>query len=432
MDPIAVQHTLLFLLFIILSAFFLGIKSAFFSFNNSTLQQFEESEQYSEKLIFKLLENPRKLLLTSIIGNVLFQFLAIWELLELNRTVFQPDSLFAPASLILTILVFLIFQIGIAELLSKYAAERNPKQFAGLTVIPLQIFFYLFAPLTFIFGYFSKFIASMLGYDKDKYELSDNELRTIVDISEDGVVLKKDEREMIHGIFEMGETVAREIMVPRIDMVCIDENVTMSQLLKINKIHNHSRIPVYKESIDNIVGILHIKDLLPLMKKRSYADFDVMKLINPVQYVPEQKKLNELLRQFRAERIHMAIVVDEYGGTAGIVTLEDVIEEIVGEIQDEYDEEAPPFVEINPGSYRVSGSMLIDDLNEALDLDIPEEDGIDTIAGFLLGQFGSVPKSKNTIKYNGYQFIIERVFRRRIEGVLIKKIEQGTPESAAS
>jgi len=149
-----------------------------------------------------------------------------------------------------------------------------------------------------------------------------------------------------------------------------------------------------------------------------------MKLVNEPYFVPEQKKVNELLQELRTEKIHMAIVVDEYGGTAGIVTLEDVIEEIVGEIQDEYDKEAPPVKKIDANNYLVDGSILIDDLNEELGISLPEEEGVDTLAGFLLGRFGSVPKSKSSISWNDYKFVVERVFNRRVERVRIIKTQQ--------
>ena len=226
---------------------------------------------------------------------------------------------------------------------------------------------------------------------------------------------------MIQSIFEMSETVTREIMVPRTDLICVENNISVTQLLKINKENNHSRIPVYEETIDNIVGIIHVKDLLPLIKKRSNADFNIMKLVSDPYFVPEQKKVNELLREFRIERIHMAVVVDEYGGTSGIVTLEDVIEEIVGEIQDEYDEETPQINKVDENVYLVNAGILIDDLNEELGFTIPEEEGIDTLAGFLLGQFGSVPKTKSSITWDGFEFIVDRVYSRRIERVRIIK-----------
>jgi magnesium and cobalt exporter, CNNM family len=421
LDPSPLLHSFIFLFFILLSTFFLGLKTALFSLNKATLTDFSESENFSENQIYKLVKNERRVLLTIITGNSLSASFALVGAILLVHNWCKSESLFNMSATISGVFLFLIIYLPVSEIFSKYLGSKNPKLFAKVAIYPFLAFYYFVSPFVIILQKISNRLSSSFGLNKDKTELSEDELRHIVDISEEGAALKKDEREMIHSIFEMGETVAREIMVPRTDMIAVEDDTSITQLLKVNKDKNHSRIPVYKESVDNIVGILHIKDLLPLIKKRSYADFDIMKLVNDPYFVPEQKKVNELLREFRAENIHMAIVVDEYGGTAGIVTLEDVIEEIVGEIQDEYDEEAPQLNAIDENTYLVNGAMLIDDLNEDHGFKLPEEEGIDTLAGFLLGQFGSVPKTKSSISWGGYEFIVERVYRRRIERVRIIK-----------
>jgi len=167
--------------------------------------------------------------------------------------------------------------------------------------------------------------------------------------------------------------------------------------------------------------IIYVKDLLPLIKRRNLSEFDLTTLTRPPYYVPEQKRINELLREYQTEKIHMAIVVDEYGGTAGLVTLEDVIEEIVGEIQDEYDMETPLYQKINENTFVVNAGMQLEEINEVLNLDLPTEEGVETLAGFLLGQFGNVPKSKETIVWNGYEFLIEKSTKKRIHQVRIIK-----------
>ncbi|MBD3224801.1 MAG: CBS domain-containing protein [Caldithrix sp.] len=237
--------------------------------------------------------------------------------------------------------------------------------------------------------------------------------------------MKKEERRMIHSIFEMSDTMAREIMVPRTDMVCIEKSASLNDVLDTVKQKLHSRIPIYSETIDNIIGLLYLKDLLPFVNKPTSSSFNLEKLLHTPYYVPEQKKINELLREYQEEKTHMAIVVDEYGGTSGIVTLEDVIEEIVGEIQDEYDRELPLWEKINENTFLVSASMLIDEINDQLNLDIPAEEGVDTLAGFLLGQFGSVPRLKEKLAYNGYEFIIEKATKKRIQQVRILKLHSG-------
>lgn len=421
MDPFSFTDFLFFLFWILLSAFFLTLKTAFFSLNRSTIQSFAVSTISSKKQIAYLLKEQRKLLLTVIIGNtfsIAFAVIAAFEFGNHFNTIWNLSYVL---SVIFSVIIFFTFYIFISEILAKFTGTKHPKKIAEIFIFPLLVFYYLFLPLTLVLDRISRMLSSSLGLDKDKHELSEEELRHIVDFADDGAALKKDEKDMIHSIFEMSETVAREIMVPRTDMVCVDKDISITHLLKINKDKNHSRIPVYKDSIDNIVGILHIKDLLPLIKRRSYADFDITKITNPPYFVPAQKKINELLRELRTEKIHMAIVVDEYGGTAGIVTLEDVIEEIVGEIQDEHDQEVPQISRLDDYTFLVSGSILIDDLNELPGFNLPDEEGIDTLAGFLLGQFGSVPKTKSSTHWNDLEFTVERVYRRRIERVRITK-----------
>lgn len=423
MDPSSILNIFLFFLFVILSAFFSGLKTALFSLNSSTLTAFTQGSK-SQKKIYNLIQNKKRLILTLQVGVIMNSAFAVVLSCYFWASLFDADiNLNAILGVGVGVSVFVVFRITLAEILSTNLAIKNPKNYTHLSFYPLVIFYYLLIPGTVIFEYISRKVISLLGLVREKTDLSEKELRNIIDFSNEGVALLKDEKAMIQGIFEMTETIAREIMVPRTDLVCVEKGTSLSQLFKINKVKNHSRIPVYDETIDNIIGILHIKDLLPLIKKRSYADFDIMKLATEPYFVPEQKRVNELLRELRTERIHLAVVMDEYGGTSGIVTLEDVIEEIVGEIQDEYDKETPQITVIDDNTFLVSGSILIDDLNEELDLHIPEEEGIDTLAGFLLGQFGSVPKTKSKISWNGYDFIIERVLSRRIERVRIIKKE---------
>ncbi|MCB0280969.1 MAG: HlyC/CorC family transporter [Calditrichae bacterium] len=424
MDPLSFIDFFSFFFFIILSAIFITLKTSFFSLNTSTIQSFATSTKSSEKQIAQLLKEQRRLLLTVITGNTISIAFAVVFALEIGISLIALWGINFTFAVLLAVALFFLFYITISEFLAKFVGAKYPKKTAQFTIYPLLVFYYVLLPVTLLLDRASQILSSSMGLDKDKHDLSEEELRQIVDFADDGAALRKDEKDMIHSIFEMSETVAREIMVPRTDMICVDGKVSITHLLKINKEKNHSRIPVYKDSIDNITGILHIKDLLPLIKRRTFSDFDITKITNPPYFVPEQKKINELLREFRTERIHMAIVVDEYGGTAGIVTLEDVIEEIVGEIQDEHDQETPQISKIDDNTFLVSGSILIDDLNDMHGFKLPEEEGIDTLAGFLLGQFGSVPKTKSTIRWNDLEFTVERVYRRRIERVRIIKAQR--------
>lgn len=425
MDPSFLFYFFVFMFLLVLSAFFSGSETAYFSLTKSNIQNLTHSKKFSAKQAAVLLEEPKKLLIAIIIGNTIANVATASLAAILTTGFIEKYNLNELLVLLINVFVVTSVILFFSEIVPKITAVKNSKKIAIRVSVPLTFFFYIFYPMTLIFDLITKLISSGIGIDKNKFTLSEDELRTLVDVGEEQGALQKDEREMIHSIFEMGVTMAREIMVPRTDMVCIDKSATLPQVLNTVKDKLHSRIPVYSETVDNIAGILYLKDLLPFIKRRTNANFDLAKLARPPYYVPEQKKINELLREFQAEKIHMAIVVDEYGGTSGLVTLEDVIEEIVGEIQDEYDIEQPEFKQLSDTTYLVDGSMSIADINEELGLDIPTEEGVDTLAGFLLGKFGSVPLSKEKFAYNGYEFVIEKATKKRIQLVRILLKKQG-------
>ncbi len=419
MDPSFLFYFFLFLILLILSAFFSGSETAYFSLPKSVVSKLSESKQLQARQAGDLLKEPRKLLIAIIIGNTLVN-VAIASIAALLTTQMAMDyGLNKLIVLLLNVLVVTGIILFFSEILPKITAVKNSKKLAIRLSLPLTFFYYLFIPITEVFYLITRIISNMLGIDKNKFDLSDEELKTLVEVGEEKGALQKDEKEMIHSILEMSDTMAREIMVPRTDMLCIDQTSTLTQVLNIVKDKLHSRIPVYFEKVDNISGILYLKDLLPYIRKRSTQNFDLTKLLHPPYYVPEQKRINELLKEFQAEKIHMAIVVDEYGGTSGLVTLEDVIEEIVGEIQDEYDKEAPEFLKLSDNTFLVDGSMALDDLNEELGISLPTEEGVDSLAGFLLGRFGSVPRSKERITWDKYDFIIEKSTKKRIQQIRI-------------
>jgi putative hemolysin len=211
-------------------------------------------------------------------------------------------------------------------------------------------------------------------------------------------------------------------------MVVVDISTTLTKLMQLVKIKLHSRIPVYKDEIDNIIGILYVKDLLPYLNKRRKEQIDLQKLARPSYFVPEQKKIDELLREFQEEHIHMALVVDEYGGISGLVTMEDIIEEIVGEIQDEYDKESPLFKKIDEKTYLIDGKMSLEEVNEELNLILPAVEGVETISGFILNLLGSLPKEKEQVRFESYKFTIEKINRNRILKVLVERITPGEDE----
>ena len=235
-------------------------------------------------------------------------------------------------------------------------------------------------------------------------------------VSSEDNILEEDEREMIHGVVELGETTVKEIMVPRVDIIGIELGTSMKEVIEIIRKSGHSRIPLYRNSLDEIIGIIYAKDLLTYASKGE--EIDLSTIARKSYFIPENIKIDDLLGQMRKRKLHIAIVADEYGGTSGLVTMEDIIEEIVGEIEDEYDFEAPPIVKISEREYLVDGTLTISDLNEELDLGLPEEE-IETVGGLIYDLVGSLPEKGQVLEYEGNEFIVHVIEGQRIVKVKI-------------
>ncbi len=429
MSPEIVLYFLIFVALLIASAFFSGSETAFFSLTPAQIDKFKNSSSRAEQRVSQLLKGPRQLLITIVLGNTMVNItiasLAAILTTRLSSTLGLNKNLIILIDVVIVTFVILI----LSEIMPKVIAVRNPEAFSRRNSLLLALFFYLFYPVSYLLSRFTRFLQSHTGFSEDKTLLTEEELKTLAEVGEEQGTLQKDEKEMIHSIFEFGETTVKEIMVPRTDMVIVDYNTTLSELMKLVKKKLHSRIPVYKNRIDNIIGILYVKDLLPYLSKRKREKIDLEKMVRPAYFVPEQKKIDELLREFQEEHIHMALVVDEYGGVSGLVTLEDIIEEIVGEIQDEYDKEPPLFEKIDDATFLVDGRMPLEEVNEELGLDLPTEEGVETISGFILNMLGSLPREKERVSYHGHRFIVEKINRNRILKVRIEKNAEVTDES---
>lgn len=425
MDISVLMYLAAFLMLFILSAFFSASETAFFSHSHADINRLRKRQDASSKQIVILFKEPKKLLISIVIGNTLVNIAAasLAAILTLQLSdYFQFNETIA---LVLNVVIITMVLLIFSEIVPKVAAVRNPFKIAAKFVFPLTFFYYLFSPIASILYLLTQWLTHILKLQKNKNLLTEEELRTLVDFGEEKGTLQKDEKEMIHSIFEFGETTVKEIMVPRIDMICASTTDSLESLLKIIREHLHSRIPVYKERVDNIIGVIYAKDLLPFVNSKKPEHFNMETLTRPAYFVPEQKKIDELLREFQNEKIHMAIVVDEYGGTSGLVTLEDIIEEIVGEIQDEYDTELPLYKQIDKNTYIIDGSMPLEALNEELGFNLPTETGVETLGGFLYGLFGSVPQEKDTAVFKQYNFTVQKVYHRRIKQIKVT----WTPES---
>jgi len=262
--------------------------------------------------------------------------------------------------------------------------------------------------------------------------ITEQELRALADVASDEQQIEKEENQLIHSIFEFGDTIAREVMVPRPDIVAIEATKSLRDVQELMLRHGFSRVPVYRQELDNIVGVVHAKDVLRTMYQ-GRTDVPLSEVVRKAHFVPEQKKVAELLRQMQQEKFHIALVTDEYGSVSGLVTLEDLLEELVGEITDEYDRDELHVQQVSDHEFRVNGSVPISEINELLDVELPDEEW-DTVAGLMLGLLGKIPAQGEEVRYEKLTFVAERVQRRRIAQVLIRRepAEEEVPAEASA
>ncbi|MBN1479559.1 HlyC/CorC family transporter [candidate division KSB1 bacterium] len=413
-DPYS-HYIVLFFILLVLSAFFSGSETAYFSLNKLLSQKLKEEKSLAAKRTLSLLKHPRRLLVTILIGNTLVNVTAASIAALLVMRIAAQIGMSTNLAIFINVGIVTFLILVLSEITPKIVAVKNPKSFAKIVSSILWVLYYMLLPISFILDKFMELMTSSFGFKEHEKErlLEVEDFQTLLEIGEEQGDLEANEKEMLHSIFEFGDTSVREIMIPRTDVVCVSQDVSIPELVEVIKNKGHTRIPVYRETIDQIQGIINAKDLLSLVSQDN-KNIDIIELARPALYVPESKKIDDLLRLFQKERQHMAIVVDEYGGTSGIVTLEDIIEEIVGEIRDEYDKETSLYRKINEETYIVNAKMDIESLNELIDIHIPESDDYETLGGYILEQTGSLPKENDIIRHNDYILKMERVEKNRI------------------
>ena len=305
--------------------------------------------------------------------------------------------------LIPTALVTLI----VGELVPEAVGSTRADKIAPWVAYPMRLLITLFAPVVTVMLALSKTLATAFGSASMVNVFTEEEIMTMLDASEKEGTIETEEKEMLYSVLEFGDTLVGEVMVPRIDIVALDIETPLEDAVKSFMDSGHSRIPVYEENIDNIKGVLYAKDLLNLWGKGDGSSKLIREIMRKGFFVPESKRADELLKELKTSKVHMAIVVDEYGGTAGLVTFEDLIEEIIGDIQDEYDlHEEVEYVQNGENAYTVDGSMNLDDFNDLLEVEIPTEDS-NTLGGFLFEQFGRVPEVGEKIEYENLTLRVE-------------------------
>jgi putative hemolysin len=404
---------------IIGTGFFAASEIAITRMNRVRALRLQEEGRRGASALVRIVENPAPYLNVILFLTLLFTIGG-----STVATSFAVRHFHRVGEIVATILMTLLLFV-FAEVTPKtFAIQRTDR--VALFVAPAIAF------LGRLLGPFAKALlrlANILMPGKGLKEgpyITEQELRASAEVASEEGVIEEEEKELIHSIFEFGDTIVREVMVPRPDVIAIEDTATLHDVQALVLEHGYSRIPVFHEDLDDVVGVVFAKDVLKAMHQGD-GDRSLAEICRPAHVVPESKKVADLLREMQREKFHQAIVIDEYGSITGIVALEDLLEELVGEITDEYDTEEPDVVEIGDGVYRVSGKTSIDDVNELLGAELPDEEW-DTVAGLVLDLFGRIPDEGEEMVFQGLRFTVEDVQGRRVATVLITR-EPGADET---
>lgn len=393
-----------------LSAFFSSAETALTTVNKMRMRSLAEAGDKSAARVMKITEDPGKMLSTILVGNNIVNLSASSLMTTLTMEMFGSVAV-GIATGILTLLILVFGEIT-PKTLSTLYAEKIALAYSG-AIYWLMI---VMTPVIFLVNQLSLGVLLLFRVDpnKKKEAITEDELRTIVEVSHEEGVIESEEKKMINNVFDFGESVARDIMVPRIDMVFVDVESTYEELMEIFRQERFTRMPVYEGSTDNVIGIINMKDLILYDQDQPFSIRDYLR---QPHYTYEFKKTSELMMEMRKTLNNIVIVLDEYGATAGLLTLEDMLEEIVGEIRDEYDEDEEDDVkELAPGEYLVNGSTKLDDLNERLELKLESED-YDSIGGLVIGLLDHLPEAGEEVTYENLHLVVESVEKNRIDTI---------------
>ncbi|MGL4787145.1 MAG: hemolysin family protein, partial [Cetobacterium sp.] len=389
---------------ILLSGFFSASETALTSFKTTDLEDIEKSNKKTAHLLKKWLKSPNEILTGMLLGNNIVNILgsSIATALAINIMGNSPRSL-AIVTGIMTVLI-LIF----GEITPKIMAKNNSKGFSKLVIGPMYYFGILMKPIVKILMWTSILIGRILGVEvkTENIMFTEEDLISFVNVGEAEGIIEEEEKEMIHSIVGLGETNAKEIMTPRTSMFAVEGNKTLDDIWEEMIEAGFSRIPVYEETIDNIIGVLYTKDVLNYLKAHS-TDTQVKELVREAYYVPETKSIIEILQEFKSKKVHIALVLDEYGGIGGVLTIEDLLEEIVGEIRDEFDnEEEESIKEIDDNRYEVDAMLDIETINKSLNIDLPISEDYESLGGLIMSELGKIPAIGDIVDFQDVKLVV--------------------------
>ena len=410
MDPSDVIQLLSLILLLCLSAFFSSSETALLSISQMRIRTLVDEGNKRAMTLERVVSNKSKMLSAILIGNNVVNLSASSLITSLVINHFG-NAYVGIATGIITLLILIFGEIS-PKTMATLQAEKVALKVAGIISVLMKIL----TPVIFIINLLAGGVLRLMGVDPNAKTdtITESELRTIVDVSHEEGVIESEERRMINNVVDFGDTQAKDVMVPRIDMVFVEENTTYDELMEVYRENMFTRIPVYRDTTDNVIGIINMKDLLFYEKS---TDFRLKNYLREAYFTYEFKKTSELFMEMRQNSVSLAIVLDEYGATAGLITLEDLLEELVGEIRDEYDaDELKSFQKLSDREYRVEGSMKLDDINDALELSLSSED-YDSVGGLIIGALDHVPVAGEGVTVDNIRFVVEKMDKNRIEWV---------------
>ena len=415
----------LLLVLILCSAFFSASETALFAANRVVLRQRRAQGDRRAAIAHALLSQASELLTTLLAGNTLSNVGVSVVATSIAFSLMGRGGEWA--AFLATALVLLI----IAEIAPKTLAARYADRFVLVVAGPISALMRIFTPLIRVVSLVATALVRPFGgHITPRAPLvTQEQLRFLVQVGEEEGVIEQEEREMIHSVFEFGDTVVREVMRPRVDISAVPADATLNRALALMTERGHSRLPVYEGTIDHVLGVVYMRDLIPALR-HGRLDQPVSELKRPPFFVPESKKVDELFKEMQQKKVSMAIVLDEYGGTAGLVTVEDLLEEIVGEIQDEYDLEEKPIQLVDDRTAVVNARIHLDEVSELLGVRLPQDE-VDTVAGLVYSLFGRVPTPGETIALPGIELRVEKTLGQRITRVRITRTTPAPQEEAA-
>jgi CBS domain containing-hemolysin-like protein len=403
----------------VIAALASGTETALTSVGRLRVRFLAEQGSQAAQILQRLRADPNRFLSTVLFINTLALIVASTATALMSDSILTRVGVPPTLRLWLTLLISVVLSVVLlilAEVTPKTLAIAHAERWALVAAVPVDRVASFLGPILWVVTIISRGITG--GRAARAPYLTEEELLTVLHVSEEQGVIEEQEHQMIHGIIEIGDKTVREVMIPRTDIIAVDRDAGLRDIVKLFKEYHHTRMPVYEENIDHVIGLIHTKDLLLYYTRSSAQKFDMDKVLRPIGFTPEQKKVDELLNEMRLKKQHMEIVVDEYGGTAGLVTLEDLLEEIVGEIRDEYDTaEQDQLVLLSDHEARVDAGFPLEELNERLHLGIEESGDYDSVGGYVHAMLGKIAEAGDSFQSGRAKWIVEKVKGRRIETV---------------